>query len=336
MNMTSIGDLANTLMLRQRSVQLKQDITVLTQELNTGQVADVSARLGGDVSYLTDIDRNLERLDGYAIASREAGIFAQTAQASLERIRGLATSISGSLLGLGEAGSSKMSSAHMGMQAEQDIASAISALNASVGGRSLFAGVATDRAPLGSADTLLGALRTEVAGLVTAGDVTSAVDAWFASPAGFEATMYAGSDQVLAPMHIGSGEEVSLALTAQDPVFRETLRNMALVALAGDEALGFDKGTRDALFMTAANGLLADQVKLTSVQADLGFAEARIEEISTRNAAARTGLEYSRNALLEADPYETATRLEETQFRLESLYAVTVRSANLSLLNFLS
>lgn len=335
MNMTSIGDLANSIMLRQRSVQLSQEISTLSQELSSGQVSDVSARLGGDYSYLTDIDRNLARLDGYAVSASEAALFSNAAQASLERLHDLTTSLSTSLIPFDTTSTDALRE-HMAVRAESDIVSAISALNASAGGRSLFGGTATDRPPLGTADTLMGELRTLVTGLTTASDVETAVEAWFADPTGFETTMYTGSDEVLAPIQIGAGEEVSLALTARDPVFRDTLRDMALAALAGDPDLGLDRATQGELFRSAGNGMLTNQDSLTGVRADLGFAEARIEEISARNSAARTSLEYSRSALLEADPFETATRLEEAQFHLESLYTVTVRSANLSLLNFLS
>lgn len=335
MNMTSIGDLANSIMLRQRSAQLSQEISTLTQELSSGQVSDVSGRLGGDYSYLTDIDRNLARLDGYAVSASEAALFSSAAQTSLERLDDLSASLSNSLITF-DATSTNALREHLAVRAEGDIASAISALNASIGGRSLFGGTATDRPPLGTADALMDELKTLVTGLTNAGDVETAVDAWFENPTGFETAMYAGSGDVLAPIQIGAGEEVSLALTAQNPVFRDTLRDMALVALAGDPDLGFDRTTQNELFRSAGNGMLANQESLTGLRADLGFAEARIEEISARNSAARTSLEYSRSALLEADPFETATRLEEAQFQLESLYTVTVRSANLSLLNFLS
>ena len=80
---------------------------------------------------------------------------------------------------------------------------------------------------------------------------------------------------------------------------------------------------------------MTSQDRLSALRADVGFAEARIEEAQTRNSAARVGLETARNQLLVADPYETAIRLEEAQFQLESLYSVTARTARLSLLNFL-
>ena len=59
------------------------------------------------------------------------------------------------------------------------------------------------------------------------------------------------------------------------------------------------------------------------------------EEASTRLSAERTSYEIARTGLLEADPYETASRLEDVQFQLEALYAVTARMARLSLTSYL-
>ncbi|WP_171097850.1 transglycosylase SLT domain-containing protein [Ruegeria sp. HKCCD7255] len=75
--------------------------------------------------------------------------------------------------------------------------------------------------------------------------------------------------------------------------------------------------------------------RFQTVLAQLGAAEARIEQAATRNAAAMTSIEFARNQLIAADPYETATQLQTVQFQLESHYSVTVRNAGLSLVNFL-
>ncbi len=334
MNMTSIGDLAQSLMLRHRSHEIKQTISTLTDELSTGQVSDVSARLGGDYSYLTDIDRNLARLGGFSIAASEAAFFAEASQNSLGRLHDLSTSLSGSLISLDTAAQTPVRE-HMSRQAAADIETAISALNGTIGGRSLFGGVATDRAPLASGEAMMTELRTLVTGLGSAAAVQTALDTWFDDPAGFKAVMYNGADQTLAPSRVGPGQEVALTLKADDAAFRDTLKNMALAALAADPATGFDPGIQSDLLLAAGTGLLSSQDRLAGVRADVGFAQARIEEAGIRNASARTGLEYARGALLEADPYETATRLEEVQFQLESLYTVTVRSSQLSLLNFM-
>ncbi len=81
--------------------------------------------------------------------------------------------------------------------------------------------------------------------------------------------------------------------------------------------------------------LQTGQDVLTDLRSRIGFTEARIETIAVRNQAEETAVEFSRNQLLAADPFETATELENVQFHLQSLYSVTVRSAQLSLVNFL-
>ena len=334
MNMTSIGDLAQNMMLRHRSVQIKQTIGTLTDELSSGRVSDLSARLKDDFSYLTDIDRNLARLEAFSVASKEAAFFADASQVSIGQLHELSTALSGSLISFNAPTHAPLGS-HIALQARGNLDTAISLLNSSTGGRSLFAGTATDRAPLASADVMLGELETIVSGLGSSAAIETAVADWFADPSGFRAVMYSGSDDTLAPIRIGQGQEVALTLKADDQAFQDLLQNLALVAMAGDESLGFGQGVQDDLFETATEGLLNTQDKLAAVRSDLGFAQFRIEETTIRNASARTGLEYSKGSLLEADPFETAIRLEEAQFQLESLYAVTVRSSQLSLLNFM-
>ncbi len=334
MNITSIGDLANSLFLRTRTSEIKNSIATLTQELSTGRTSDVSARLGGDYAYLADIERSLTRLNGYAVASSEAAVQAGTAQLGLERMHEVTASLGTDLLTINPT-NLDLVRAHTGEQARSGLETVIAALNGSAGGRSLFSGTATDRAPLGSVDTLLSELKLQVAGITTASAFVTAVDDWFADAAGFETAMYFGSDQDLAPIQVGPNEYVTLSLRGDDPALKEVMRNAAIAALATDPGLGLSTDVQNGLLRTAGEGLLDSQTTLTGLRADLGWAEARIEEASSRNASARTSLEFARNQLLEVDPFETATRLQEVQFQLESLYSVTVRNSRLSLLSFL-
>lgn len=334
MTMTSIGDLAQGLMLRSRTVQLRQTMDRLTGELATGQVRDVTARLGGDFTYLSEIDRSLAQLGGYRLATSEAALFADAAQAGLARIQDVVSDLGPVLISASVSGLA-ISRENAVTQAGAALEATLGALNGEVSGRSLFAGTATDRAPLASADTLLTALRSELAGLTTAGDIIAATDAWFADPAGFTAVMYDGAATALAPFRLGAGEQVSMTLKADDPALTGLARDLALAALATEPALGLTEAVQDSLLGAAGESLMAGDGQLTALRADLGFAQARIEAAEARNAAAQASLEHARGELLQADPFETATRLEEVQFRLESLYSVTVRTSRLSLLSFL-
>lgn len=334
MTLTSIGDLAQNLVLRNRSAQLRRDLGTLTDELSSGRTADITARLGGDFSHLSDIDRSLRHLDGYGVATGEARLFAGAAQASLSRLHDMTAALATTLVRI-DRSSLPVSRDQAVLQARTGLEDALGALNINVGGRHLFAGTATDRAPLVSAEVLLAGLKSALTGAVTVTDLQQAAQDWFDDPAGFRATVYQGSAQTLAPVRIGASESVSLSLRADDPAFRDILRAMALAALADDPDLGLDATGQSTLLRAGGEALLTGQARITGLQADLGFAEARIDEVATRNASARTGLEYARGELLAADPYDTASRLQDVQFQLESLYAVTVRNAQLSLLRFL-
>lgn len=89
------------------------------------------------------------------------------------------------------------------------------------------------------------------------------------------------------------------------------------------------------MLMSSGEDLLTSQGALTAVRADLGYAESRLDESKVRLSAERASFEMSRNELLGVDPYETATRLEAVQFQLESLYTVTARLSQLSLVRYL-
>ena len=61
---SSIGDTAHRTELRSRRTELKEKISRLAEEMSTGRTADVNGRLGGDYSYLSDVEQTLIRLDG--------------------------------------------------------------------------------------------------------------------------------------------------------------------------------------------------------------------------------------------------------------------------------
>ncbi len=333
MNVTSIGDLAYSLMLSSRSTSLKQTISTLTEELSSGRISDVTERVGGDYSYLVDIDRNLSRLSGFSIATSEASIFMEAAQQNLGRIAEDTVDLSTKILATTPAYVTSVREHNAGI-ARDKLDGVLASLNGTIAGQSIFGGVNTDRAPLEDADTLLTGLLTAISGQTTVADIRAAATNWFDDPAGFKALMYAGSDTTLAPSQISTGQNVSMPITANDQTFRDLIKNIALTALATDGTLALGATVQNDLMLTSAEDMMATQDKLSAVRADLGFAQSRVDEATARNEAARSSLEMSRNLLLEADPFETATRLEDAQFQLESLFAVTVRNSRLTLLSF--
>ncbi|WP_353473529.1 flagellin [Salipiger sp. H15] len=110
---------------------------------------------------------------------------------------------------------------------------------------------------------------------------------------------------------------------------------MAKAALAADSTLALAPEVQTELLSQAGRELLGDQQGLVELRAGLGAKEARIEEVTTRNSAERSALSMTRVDLVGADSFEAAARYENVRTQLESLYAITARSSQLSLVDFL-
>jgi len=334
MTITSFGDMAHNVFLRSRTAELKENLATLTQELSTGKASDLNQRLGGDFTYLADIEHNLSRLQSYKTATIETSLFASSGQMLIAKIDSNASDLSNDILATTGATNDNATNL-LSTQSRLYLEESIRALNGQAAGRSLFAGTATTDAALADVDTLMSTLVTEVSGLTTAADIIQEVKDWFADPAGFDAVMYQGSTTSMSAVYVGPNEQVNISLRADNDDFKQAMQSFALGALATEPGLALSVGIKGELMETTGNELLETRSRLISVQANLGFTESRIEEAAIRNAAAMTSLSLTLNELTQADPFETATRLEETQFQLEALYAVTARSSQLSLLRYM-
>lgn len=334
MTFVTFGDMARHLVSQARAAELRTEISALTGELASGRTSDPAARLQGDYSGIADIEGGLARLASYRTATAEAGLFASGVQAHLQKINASVDILAAALISLGSYGQTT-NLTEASRQAGSELEVLVSGLNGHVGGRSLFSGIGTDRAPLSEAQDILADLATVVAGQTTAVGVRQAAADWFDDPAGFRAGHYAGSDTALEPMTLADGQAARFGIMADDPAFRAALRDTALAALATDPGLGLDPTEQAALLKQTGLELVNTREDLVRLQAATGETEARIEAAGIANEARRVSLQHARSDLLGADPYDVATRLEAAQFRLESLYAATVRSARLSLVGFL-
>lgn len=335
MNALSIGDLAHTFQLRRQSAQIKQDLARLGAELTSGQVSDVSGHLGGRFASLTDYERDLTMLTRQIQSANEVQTQAGAMQLALDTIQTATTDLLGPLAIASTAGT-PTDRATMAQDARAKLGTIISALNADVAGRALFSGTSVTTPPLATVDTVLTELRGAISGATTAADVLAAADALFDTPGGgFETVIYQGGSADLQPISLGAGEAVSLSLRADNQALRDTIKAVALTALADDPALALDDAEARVFLQALPERVLATQDDVTGLRATVGFAEERTDEALSRLSAERTSVEIARGALLEADPYETATQLESAQVQLETLYTITARSSRLSLVNFL-
>lgn len=334
MQVKSIGDLTQTLMLQQRSADLRKDMLRLGQEMSTRKVFDVATTLGGDFARLSGIEHRMSVLNGFKLANSEAASFFEAAQLRLGNVTETVASLGASVLSIG---SSPLANAINATSQEARIAleDALASLNGTHAGRALFSGTATDRTPLVTAEDLLTELRTVVAGATTAADLLNSLTAWFDDPAGFRDFAYQGSITSLAPLAADDSRKVVFHVRADHEHLRNALRDIAGVVLAVSATKPLDNGERAAALSASGQNLLASRDGLIAVSAELGVAQETIERSAVRMQSETYSLNMARNALISADPFETATQLQNVQLQLESLYAITARTSQLTLARFL-
>ncbi|MEP2717490.1 flagellin [Pseudophaeobacter sp.] len=326
----SYGDLTTHSFLRNRNAELKLDLATLSQEVSTGKKADLTEELGGDFSFLADIENNLNRIESQTVATNETKLFALSIQSNLSRMQEGTQLMRDNILSVSTT-LTPSDADRFAKEADRQMDAAISSLNGWAGGRSLFAGAATGTTPLNGADTLMTELLSETAGLTTSTDIIQAVKDWFADPTGFDTAMYNGSTNNISPVEIGDGESVSLDLRADDPDLKHALQSYAILALLDEPSLALTDEVKLELTRAGMTEMGDSTNKLIEKQADIGFIEAQLERVSTRNLASKTTLSLAFNEIVLADQYEASSKLKQTETQLEILYTVTARSAQLSL-----
>jgi flagellar hook-associated protein 3 FlgL len=332
MTRISVGDATLTNILARQGADLRAQVNRASQEVASGKHSDIGATLRGDYSPLLAIDASLSRLSAYASNTNDAAFQTAAQQGAIAGLSELATGISTTLLGAKDF-STPAQIATLGADAKGRLASAIGLLNTQASGRAVFSGVQTDTVPLGSVEDMLTALQTAATGATTAGQVSAAVNSWFADPLGF-GTFYQGGDP-LSPAPIAAGEAAELSTTAMDQALRDTLAGFAMAALIDRGVLAGDAAERGRLAQQAGQQLVSTEDARTTLQARIGTVEAQIEAARTRNSAEETSLGILRSDIGSVDPYEAATRLQTIQSQLESLYLITARVSRLSLAEYL-
>lgn len=332
--LSSIGDLTSLTFSARRSAELKTQIADLTQELSSGRVVDPADHLAGDLGFLADVESRSTALTAYETAAAEAGLVGDAMQASVGHLLEISNKLTRQFESTAGAGFDLVRG-QIVATARSDLDLIVTTLNGTVAGRSMFSGIASDAEPLAGADVLIAALSAELTGATDVADVQARADAWFSDPAGFDAVMYQGSTTPRSAVPIAEGDSVSFDILANDPAFKEVLKQTALGALADDPGLTLNNVERLDLVGAAGVGFLTAIGQLANLGGEVGTIQARVEAAGARNSSARAALEIARTDLIGADPFDSAVRLEAAQTQLDTLFAVTARSARISLTNYL-
>lgn len=335
MSNLTMGDLAASFKMRIHAAQTKASLTRLAEEVTTGLKSDIGKEVSGDFSAFSGIQRGLRATDAYRTANVETATLFASAQSALNTVQDMGRGISTALLTAQSAENITLMEA-TGENARQQFNSVVSNLNTRVANRSLFAGAATDGPALASGEDIMDALETATTGLTSAADISAAVDAWFEDVGGgFETMGYLGSSNDLGQMNVADDETAHMGVRADDQEVRDFLKAFSKAALVGRGVLSGDATETAELIGLSASELITNDGELTKLRTSIGTTQERIENAQARIEAERMGYETARNNLLAADPYETATELQEVYAQMEAIYTITARIAGLSFTGYM-
>ena len=335
MSATSIGDMAQHFMTLRQTTQIKSRMNQLAQELSTGRVANLAAHLDGITSQVAALDRDLSALGSFAQVSARVAQTLEMQQLALEQVDRHRQALTEQLLPI---------TTNSSVQTRQDAARAgaaafavtVNLLNETQSGRSLFAGRATDTPALAGADAMLTDLAAAIGPLTDPADILVAIDTWFDDPAGGFATMgYTGDTGADRTAKVSANDSLRLSARADDPALRAVLKGHAIAAMVDRIGVGWTERTQENLLVEAGNRLLSAGEPLVGLRAGIGAEQGRLAELETERNARSTAFSIARVGLTEADPFETASRLQDVQTQLELHYTMTARLNRLSLVNYL-
>lgn len=334
----TLGDMAQHLMLRRQGTALKRAVTHLSQEVTTGLVSDQARRVSGEFSILADITNRHALAETHRDLGRVAGTRLAVQQTIIEGLRAHAQA---GLAELALAEQSPMSTqvTRALSQMETRFGDAVTHLNTVFGGTGLFSGASANGVALAEPteilDQLMADLGANLAPDPTAAETSQFIEDWFAPGGAFDTVGYLGDAAVSSRLTLGNGLDVGFEITAADTEIRTTLAAFAKGAALARGVLDTNAPQQAALAQETMVNLAKASDDLIDIGARIGQEEWRAAEAVTRAEAEIYAMKIARSEMLAADPYETATQLEQARTQLDLVYAMTARLSRLSLLEYL-
>lgn len=313
---------------------LRDRIETLSREMSEGRKADVGTALRSDFSRVSQVARDLRMHDASSAALKSGASWGRALQSALG-------SMSDGLAVLGETrvtampDDGAMNLPLLAVSGEGALRDMVARLNGDQGGRALFANGDPSRASGIDADAILSDLRSIAAASTDSQHLIAAIDGYFAPGGLYETTIVGPLPSVPASHPVPGSSAAAWEVDAVSPEIRSALSTMGLTAVMPDAGFAIAGSDRSVLAAAITEGVVKGTDAMARLQGRLGVVEARIERHSASLDEARNSAESDLAAAVSADPYETATRLQDEMSRLETTYAITARRATLRLTDWL-
>lgn len=335
MTTVGIGDMSQAFLNSRNINSVKARLNTLNSELNTGRISDIALSLRGQTSVIDGLDRDIKLLQEFETSNSMLASSLERLQLTFGSIDDMRNSMVEQFLPL-TADSLDTEFELAAKRARSDMATIVSKINQRDAGQAMLSGVSVDVVPLAAAEDMLGDIVTLVGPATDAATIISTVTNWFETPgAGFDTLGYVGDTGGPLRKRISQNETLSLQARADDPAVRSVLKGVALAAISDALPSAIDNDVRAELMRASAEELLSASADLVALRAGIGENEERISLAQTTQAAQNSAFSIARNDMTLADPYETATRLQDVQRQLELQFTSTARLSQLSLVNYL-
>jgi flagellar hook-associated protein 3 FlgL len=349
MKTSSVSSHALSEAMRRSILDAQTQLLKGQKEASTGRLADVGLELGHRTSQTVTFRTDFARLSGIVDTN---GLVASRLDATQSALTGVREAAQDFLDSLAVAHSGAADPGLIRDKAKAVLSSLTGALNTTVNGEYLFAGINTDvrpfenyfatppsaasqdvatafQAAFGMAQSSPAASGIAPAGMQTFLD--GAFASLFDDPAWTGSWSNASSQNVRS--RISPTEMATTGTNVNEPAFRKLAMAFTMVADLGLENLNDE--TARTVIDTAMSTVGEAIGQLTTTQANLGTAQDQVARSSERMSLQIDILNTQINSLESVDPYEAATRVNSLLTQIETSYALTGRIHALTLLNYL-
>ena len=312
--------------------ETRQRIQDVQGESTTGQIADLSKSLRGDVGKVQRLDKLVADNERYQQSIELLATRFATMQNVLTGVASRSNLIATEILGAVGV-DDRVSLRQHTISATSEFNAVVAGLNTRIAGRALFSGAATDTSPIADPDDILNDIRTIIQAAPDSTTAKNNINTYFAAGGTFETTIYLGSTTPAPTTEVAPGLRFAPDVTAIDVEVKDILSNLAILALAQDEAATEEIG--NALLESASGELMESATRLVNRQSSIGAVEEELQVLLTRNKSQTLSYELSLAELRTRDQFEASVELQSLTNQLEAIFVTTARIANLSYTNYI-
>ena len=328
----------------------------LTAEASSGLKANPAGAMGNDAALLYRLQMQADQQNVLQTTATNAGNQLDAAQTALTGIASAVQAIANA--SISTTASTVEGEAAVAAQASSTMAQVLDLLNTQYDGNALFAGHATARPPMQSADAPggpLAAVNAVLSAAVTAngGQPLSAasVQALLTGPNGlssifsnsnsnpalnYNSAFYTAPDDGKATqILIGLNQTVSYNVKANQPAFTNLMQGLSMLTLLGAPSTQLDSSAKSAVLAQAGSLIGQAQNELITQQGQLGAVQAQLQQVVTAQQTAASNTTQQIATFESADQAAVATQLSTLQAQLQASYQVTADLSQLTLSHYI-